>query len=53
MGLFGTGKAGGASGGLKSGFREMKWGDQPRKEMEVLDERGEEKFCRLEADDLT
>ncbi len=51
MGLFG--KSGGASGGLKSGFREMKWGDQPLKDMETLDDRGEEKFCRLEKDDLT
>ncbi len=51
MALFG--KSGGASGGLKAGFREMKWGDAPRKEMEVLDEVGEEKFCRLATDDLT
>ncbi len=51
MGLFG--KGGGASGGLKPGFRDMKWGDQPRKEMEVLDDRGEEKFCHIPKDDLT
>lgn len=51
MALFG--KSGGASGGLKAGFRDMKWGDAPRKEMEVLDEVGEEKFCRLATDDLT
>jgi hypothetical protein len=55
MALFGKGggASGGAGGGLKSGFREMKWGDQPRKDMEVLDDRGDEKFCRLEKDDLT
>ena len=47
MALFG--KGGGASGGLKAGFREMKWGDQPRPEMEVLDDHGDEKFCRLQA----
>ncbi len=52
MGLFSKG-GGGASGGLKPGFREMKWGDAPRKDMEVLDEVGEEKFCRLASDDLT
>lgn len=52
MGLFGK-TGGGASGGMKPGFREMKWGDQPRKEMETLDEHGEEKFCRLEHDDLS
>ncbi len=51
MGLFS--KGGGASGGLKAGFREMKWGDQPHKDMEVLDDHGEEKFCHLEKDDLT
>ena len=38
MALFGRG--GGASGGMKAGFRDMKWGDQPPKEMEVLDEHG-------------
>lgn len=51
MGLFGAG--GGASGGMKPGFRGMKWGDQPREDMETLDEQGEEKFCRLPKDDLT
>ena len=51
MALFG--KGGGASGGLKAGFRDMKWGDQPHPDMEVLDDVGEEKFCRLQADDLT
>lgn len=51
MALFG--KSGGAGGGLKGGFREMKWGDQPHKDMEVLDDRGEEKFCLLHKDDLT
>lgn len=40
-------------GGLKPGFREMKWGDQPPKDAEVLDERMEEKFCLLHGDDLT
>jgi hypothetical protein len=51
MALFG--KGGGASGGLKAGFREMKWGEQPLQNMEVLDELGDEKFCRLTTDDLT
>ena len=51
MSLFG--KGGGAGGGLKPGFREMKWGDQPRKDMDVLDDRGDEKFCALPSDDLT
>ena len=51
MGLFG--KSGGASGGLKAGFRDMKWGDQPKKEMEVLEDRGEEKLCLLLNEDLT
>lgn len=51
MGLFG--KGGGASGGMKPGFRDLKWGDQPRKDMETLDEQGEAKFCRLTHDDLT
>jgi hypothetical protein len=51
VGLFG--KGGGASGGMKPGFRDMKWGDQPPKEMEVLDEQAEQKFCRLEHDNLT
>jgi hypothetical protein len=51
VGLFG--KGGGASGGLKAGFREMKWGDQARKDMEVLEDHGDEKFCRIEAEDLT
>ncbi len=51
MGLFG--KSGGASGGLKAGFRDMKWGDQPLKDMEVLDDRVEEKFCVLKGDDLS
>jgi hypothetical protein len=51
MALFG--KGGGASGGLKAGFRDMKWGDQPHKDMEVLDDLGDEKFCRLAGDDLT
>jgi len=47
------GKGGGASGGMKAGFRDMKWGDQPREDMEVLDEQAEQKFCRLEHDNLT
>jgi hypothetical protein len=47
MALFGTG------GGLKAGFRELKWGDPPPKGMETLEEFGPEKFCRLEHDDLT
>ena len=51
MALFG--KSGGAGGGLKGGFREMKWGEQPHKDMEVLDDRGDEKFCILHKDDLT
>jgi hypothetical protein len=51
VGLFG--KSGGASDGLKAGFREMKWGEQPRKDMEVLDDHGDEKFCRVEGDDLS
>ena len=51
MALFG--KGGGASGGLKAGFRDMKWGDQPHKDMEILDDLGDEKFCRLVGDDLS
>jgi hypothetical protein len=51
VGLFG--KGGGASGGMKAGFRDLKWGDQPRADMEVLDEQAEQKFCRLEHDNLT
>lgn len=51
MALFG--KGGGASGGMKAGFRDMKWGDQAPKEMEVLDEQAEQKLCRLEHDDLS
>jgi hypothetical protein len=51
MGLFG-GK-GGASGGMKPGFRDFKWGDVPAPGMEVLDERAEAKFCWIPADDLT
>lgn len=51
MGLFGKGS--GASGGLKGGFRDMKWGDQPVKEMEVLDDHSEEKFCLRHNDDLS
>ena len=39
--------------GLKPGFREMKWGDQPPKDAEVLDEHAEEKFCLLHGDDMT
>jgi hypothetical protein len=38
---------------MKPGFRELKWGDQPGKDMETLDEQGEEKFCRLPTDDLS
>jgi len=51
VGLFG--KSGGATGGMKPGFRDFKWGDQPRKDMETLDEQGEDKFCHLQAEDLT
>ena len=51
MGLFG-GK-GGATGGMKPGFRDFKWGDAPTKGMEVLDEHAESKFCWIPADDLT
>jgi len=51
MGLFG-GK-GEASGGLKSGFRDFKWGDAPAPGMEVLDEHAGAKFCWIPADDLT
>jgi hypothetical protein len=51
MALFG--KGGGASGGMKAGFRELKWGDHPQKDMETLEEQGEEKLCRLSGEDLT
>jgi hypothetical protein len=51
VGLFG--KGGGASGGMKAGFRDLKWGDQPPPEMDVLDEQGEQKSCQLPKDDLT
>lgn len=51
MGLFG-GK-GGASGGMKPGFRDLKWGDGPGPRMEVLDEHDEAKFCWIAKDDLT
>lgn len=51
MGLFG-GK-GDASGGMKPGFRDFKWGDAPVERMEVLDEHVESKFCWIPHDDLT
>ncbi len=51
MGLFG-GK-GDASGGMKPGFRDFKWGDVPTKAMVVLDEHNESKFCWIPTDDLT
>ena len=51
MGLFG-GKSG-ASGGMKPGFRGLKWGDGPEPRMEVLDEHAEAKFCWISGDDLT
>jgi len=31
----------------------MKWGEQPLKEMETLDDRAEEKFCLRHNDDVT
>ena len=51
MGLFG-GK-GDASGGMKPGFRDFKWGGVPVPRMEVLDEHAESKFCWIPNDDLT
>jgi len=51
MGLFG-GKSG-ASGGMKPGFRDLKWGDGPGPRMEVLDDHAEAKFCWIANDDLT
>ena len=51
MGLFG-GK-GDASGGMKPGFRDFKWGGAAVPQMEVLDEHAESKFCRIPDDDLT
>lgn len=51
MGLFG-GK-GDASGGMKPGFRDFKWGGAPVERMEVLDEHAESKFCWIPNDDLT
>jgi hypothetical protein len=51
MALFG-GKSG-ASGGMKPGFRGLKWGDGPAPRMEVLDEHTESKFCWISHDDLT
>ena len=50
MGVFG---GRGASGGMKPGFRDLKWGDGPGPRMEVLDEQAVAKFCRIENDDLT
>jgi hypothetical protein len=43
----------GASGGLKPGFRDLRWGDPPKPTMEVLDEQGPEKFCYIPNDDKT
>lgn len=39
--------------GLRPGFRDLKWGDPPKKEMTVLDDTGEDRFCLLPNDDLT
>jgi len=39
--------------GLRPGFRDLKWGDPPKKEMSVLDDTGEDRFCLLPNDDLT
>jgi hypothetical protein len=49
MSLFGKG----ASGGMKAGFRDLKWGDHPAKDMQVIEEEGDEKSCRLPKDDFT
>ena len=51
MGLLG-GKSG-ASGGMRPGFRELKWGDGPGPKMEVLDDHAEAKFCWIPNEDLT
>ncbi|MCM3876660.1 MAG: hypothetical protein NEA02_09600 [Thermoanaerobaculia bacterium] len=51
MGLFG-GK-GDATGGMKPGFRDFKWGSVPAPHMETLDEHAESKFCWIPNDDLT
>ncbi|MEO8586202.1 MAG: hypothetical protein ABI584_08570 [Acidobacteriota bacterium] len=51
MGLF-DGK-GDASGGMKPGFRDFKWGSAAVPDMEVLDEHAESKFCWIPSDDLT
>ncbi len=51
MGLFG-GK-GDASGGMKPGFRDFKWGGVPVAHMEVLDDHAESKFCWIPNDDFT
>jgi hypothetical protein len=51
MSLFG-GK-GETSGGMKTGFRDFRWGDAPVARMEVVDENAESKLCRIPKDDLT
>jgi hypothetical protein len=51
MGLFGA--KGDASGGMKPGFRNFRWGDAPAKGMEVLDDHAGAKFCWIPTDDLT
>ena len=39
----------GASGGMKPGFRDLKWGDGPGPQMEVLDEHAEAKVVDASA----
>ena len=39
--------------GLRPGFRDLRWGDLPRKNMTVLDDTGDDRFCLIDGDDLT
>ena len=53
MGLFGTGPKDSDEVRLKPGFRDMKWGDLPKKDMIVLDDHEDERSCMIKEDDLT
>ena len=39
--------------GLRPGFRDMRWGDLPKKNMTVLDDTGDDRFCLIDGDDLS
>jgi hypothetical protein len=39
--------------GLRPGFRDLRWGDLPRKNMTVLDDTGDDRFCLIDGDDLS